>query len=340
METNNKNKNVSELRQDPVTEEWVVIATARGKRPGDFAIKPADTSQDISECPFENPFLEQDPLLVQLKDGGADPKKDWSLVVLRNKFPAFFGGDCTAFEKEGPYTKTGSAGHHEVVILKEHGKFIPDIALDELCKMIEAYYERFIEISKDECVKYISIFHNHGKEAGASIGHLHSQIIALSVLPLNIKRSLLGSEKYFEKHGRCVHCDIINFELENKKRIVFENDKFLVLVPFASKIAFQMEVFPKKHQSSFSELKKEDMYSFAEALQLALGKLKRGVNDPPFNFFIHTTPVKDDKFEHYHWHLEILPKTSIWAGFELGTGMEISAVIPEEAAEFLRNVEN
>jgi UDPglucose--hexose-1-phosphate uridylyltransferase len=338
METNNKNKNVSELRQDIVMGEWVVIATTRGERPGDLAIKSADTSQDISKCPFEDPFLEQEPLLVQLKEGGVDPKKDWSLVVLRNKFPAFTKGDCTIFEKEGPYLKTGSIGHHEVVILKEHGKFIPDISLDEVCSMIDAYHRRFIEISKDECVRYISVFHNHGKEAGASIGHLHSQIIASSVLPVNVKRSLCGAKKYFEKNGKCVHCDVIDFELKDKKRIVFENDKFIVVVPFASKIAFQMEIFPKEHQSSFSMLKKEDVYFFAEALQSTITKLKKGVNDPPFNFFIHTTPVKNSEFEHYHWHLEILPKTAIWAGFELGTGMEISAVIPEDAAEFLREI--
>jgi len=338
METNNKNKNISELRQDIVTGEWVVIATARGKRPGDLAVKSADTSGDISKCPFEDPFAEVEPLLIQLKEGGSDPKKDWSLVVLKNKFPAFSEGDCTIFEKEGPYTKTGSVGYHEVVISKEHGKFIPDISLDDVCGMVRAYHERSLEMSKDECVKYISIFHNHGKEAGASIGHLHSQIIASSVSPVNIKRSLFGSKRYFEEHGKCAHCDVISFELEDKKRVVFENDKFLVLVPFASKIAFQMEIFPKEHRSSFATLKEGDIRSFAEALQIALTKLRSGLGDPPFNFFIHTTPVKGEKFEHYHWHLEILPKTSIWAGFELGTGMEISAIVPEDAAAFLREI--
>ena len=332
-----RKKDTSELRKDPVKGEWVIIATARGKRPHAFSGLPATIKQPKSTCPFEDPFSERDPVMVLIKDEAKDPKKDWSLVVLPNKFPALMEGNNIKETKNGVYEKMTGVGFHEVIILRDHDKFIPDLSENDVFDLIFAYRERLKEIYKNKIVKYAMILHNHGKEAGASLRHLHSQIIAVPVIPINIQRSLDGSKKFFKKHKKCVHCQMIKDDLKKKDRVVLQNKEFIAIVPFASRIAFELRIFPKNHQSDFRDLKNEDIKFFADILQKSLLKLRLCLNDPAFNFFIHTVP-SFGKHDYYHWHLEILPKTSVWAGYELGSGMEVSAVLPEEAAKFLRQI--
>ncbi|MEK7452901.1 MAG: DUF4921 family protein [Patescibacteria group bacterium] len=330
------NKDISELRQDPVKGDWVIIATARGKRPHAFFGKPAVIDQPKEGCPFENPFLEMELSLVYWNNEKKE-KRDWYLVVIPNKFSALERGGVGDIRKEGPYSITKGVGFHDLIIMRDHDKFIPDLSKEEATLMVSAYQARYIEISKDKSIAYILILHNHGKEAGASLRHLHSQIIAPSIIPTDIQRSIDASKKYFIKNKKCIHCEILDYEIKSKKRIVYQNKKFVVFVPFASKIAFEMNIFPKDHQDSLLQLKKENIKFFADALQKALLKLRVGLNDPAFNFFIHSSPVKGNH-KHYHWHLEIFPKTSTWAGYEIGTGMDISAVRPEDSAKFLRSV--
>ncbi len=337
MKTNKNKIDASEIRQDPVKGEWVIIATARGKRPHAFSGEPATIKQSKSSCPFENPFLEKKPIDVFLKKGGKNEEKDWSLVVLPNKFPALSNGGPLKLRKEGPYNIMRGVGAHELIIMRDHDKFIPDLSKDEVKDMILAYKKRYIDLSKEKIIEYILILHNHGRAAGSSLRHLHSQIIAPPVVPIDVLRSINSSKKYFQKHKKCVHCEMVQYEIKSKKRIICQNKKFVAFIPFASRIAFEIRIFPKEHQSSFAQLKEEDIKFFGDLLQKSLGKLRSGLNDPAFNFFIHSTPTKG-KHEHYHWHLSILPKTSIWAGYEIGSGMEISAVLPEEAARFLKNV--
>lgn len=336
MKTNKNKKDVSEIRQDIVKGEWVIIATARGKRPHAFFGEPATIKQSKSKCPFEDPFLEGTPISVYLKRGGKD-EKDWSVIILPNKFPALSREGSLKLKKEGPYSVVRGVGFHELVIMRDHNKFIPDLSKNEAENMVSAYHKRYVELSKEKIVAYILILHNHGRAAGSSLRHLHSQIIAPPVVPIDVQRSIDSSKKYFQKYKKCVHCFMIQYEMKSKKRIIYQNKKFIAFIPFASRIAFEIRIFPKEHQSSFAQLKKEDMKLFADILQKSLGKLRNGLNDPAFNFFIHTTPTKG-KHEHYHWHVAILPKTSTWAGYEIGSGMEISAVLPEEAAKFLRSV--
>ena len=330
---------VSELRRDIVSGDWVVIATGRGKRPDAFKSKPASFFHSKNTCPFEDPQSSghEQPMLKYFKP----QSNDWFLQVVPNKFPAFMSkGVCQVFGKVGPYTTTNGYGFHELFILEDHKRYALSLySKDELAELVRAYHERFSALSEEDCIQYITIFHNHGREAGSSIGHPHSQLIAMPVVPPDVSGSLNGSKRHFHETGQCVHCLMIEFERKEKTRIIFENDAFVVFAPFVSRAAFEMRIFPKKHQSSFKFLsEKEDRLHLAEALRTALIKLYKGLNDPPFNFFIHTAPVAGGEYDHYHWHIEVVPKTSVWAGFELGTGIEISAIEPEKAAKFLRKI--
>ncbi|RJQ37344.1 DUF4921 family protein [Candidatus Parcubacteria bacterium] len=341
--------NISELRQDLVSGDWVVVATGRAKRPDMFARREAAPDGSKAECPFEellpSAWAAYDAAGAPL---GTPPSAHpnaagaWWVQVVPNKFPAFTQhGECAVEHAVGPYAVQDGVGFHDVIITRDHDRALGRMSTAEAAAVIRSYRDRYQAIQGDECVKYIAIFHNHGREAGASIAHPHSQLIALPVIPPDISRSLVGSMAYWHRTARCVHCTMIAFEQEQKSRIVYENDHFLVICPFASRQAFEMRVFPKTHGARFEAIADGELPAAGDALRQALGRLDKGLNDPAYNFFIHTAPVSDGDLEkRYHWHIEILPKTAVWAGFEIGTGIEISSIAPESAAEFLRGVES
>lgn len=333
--------NVSELRQDIVSGEWVTIATGRAKRPQEFSIlKRKKFAQPKFSCPFEA-LLEKDLifLLKKQSEQKLSNKKGWFVQVIKNKFPAFAEGNCRTLNKEGLYTKMEGAGNHEVVVTRDHDRSFAKFTQEESELVVQAYVERVLKLKENDCISYIFIFHNHGPESGATIAHPHSQIIALPVISPDVQRSLNGSNDYFNKYKRCVHCDVIRFEMQDKTRLVYENEHFVALCPFASKTAFEMRIFPKKHSPQFENINTEEMGSVGDALQKSLAKLYKGLKDPSYNFFIHTSPlIRYADYSHYHWHIEILPKTAIWAGFEIGTGIEISTIMPESAAKFLKSI--
>ena len=341
-------ENVSELRRDLVSGEWVLIATGRARRAYAFARKRREKfKQPISECPFENPQAtgHGEPLLIYYEKGKkrrvrAAKKliKEWSLQVIENKYPAFGPGDCSDSYKEGPYTLMDGAGFHEIVITRDHKKHIALLPIKKVEEIIKAYQERYLALMNHQCVTYISIFHNHGREAGASISHPHSQLIAMPIIPSDIGRSLRGAKKFRKEHRRCVHCTMLKWEKE-ERRSIFQNEHFIVYAPFVPRTAFELRVYPRKHRSNFEKIKAEERKYLAEALWQALYRLYKGLKDPAYNFFIHTAPCDGKDYKYYHWHIEIWPKTATWAGFELGTGIEISTIEPEQVAKFLRKIE-
>lgn len=333
-----KNSPLSEFRQDLVTRDWVVIATGRAKRPKSFIKDRANNKrfkETLKDDPFKNPQASgnAEPLLVY----PGPTKDDWSLQVIPNKFPAVKAETPIHKRKVGPYNVMGGTGYHEVVITRDPEKHIAILDLDKVEEVIRAYRARFEVLRSKEEIRYISIFHNHGPEAGASLAHPHSQIIAIPVMSADVGRSLKGSKRFNDEYGQCVHCKMIDWERKDKQRIIFENDDFIAFCPFISRLAFEVRIFPKNHSAYFETISAKSQRSFAEILQRSLYALYGTLDDPDYNFFIHAAPVKDGPYDFYHWHLEILPKTAIFAGFELGTGIEISTLEPEKAAEFLRD---
>jgi UDPglucose--hexose-1-phosphate uridylyltransferase len=337
----NNGKFPSELRYDPVSNDWVVIATGRSKRPEMFK-KEKKIKENVpkSQCPFCNTKSQAEPTLILDHGQEISPENGipntWTVISIPNKYPAFSQSDSLNERINGPYKTMDGVGFHEVIITRDHKKQLGQMSVEEIKEVINAYQERYLDLMNEKKVSYISIFQNQGKEAGASVIHPHSQIIALPLIDHDLQSSLEGSESYFKEHKRCVHCDMLAQDKKDGRRIVFENEEFVVLVPFASRVAFETRVYPKVHHAYFERIANGQKNYFAEALKMALSKLHKALNDPAYNFFIHTAPCDGKDYNHYHWHLEILPKTQIWAGFELGAGIEISTIEPEKAAEYLR----
>ncbi len=329
----------SELRQDIVTGDWVVIATGRAKRPEDFSkaqysTQELDNNSDIDGCFFCDTIKsgQEKDVLIYSKNNG-----DWTLRVFPNKYPAFSRGKVPRSLEEGPYFAMTGTGYHEVIVTKDHFKHLPDLEIIEIAEIVDAFQDRYLELMRKKSVNFITIFHNFGKEAGASIAHPHSQLIAIPVISPYIKQELDGAELYYKSLRKCVYCEMVGYESTHKKRIVSENDSFVAFCPFASRSAFEIWIMPKKHNPYFERITDEEKIKLAEVLKNALSSIKRTMNNPPYNFYIHTSPCDGKDYRRYHWHIEILPHTSTWAGFELETGIEISMIQPEEAAIALRD---
>lgn len=327
-----KIKKESELRQDPVSGEWVVVAARRAFRP--HAVKPQKPKRSsVATCPFENPQKtgHGKPILA-IPEG-----RDWFLQVVPNKFPIVEGVKCGIERRRGIFTWQTGAGFHEIVIFRDHDRDPARFGREELATMLVGYQSRYRALAAEDCAEYILIFHNHGPAAGASVYHPHSQIVALPVIPPDVARSIAGSRKFFESHKKCIHCEMIEWEKREGKRVIYENDDMIVFAPFASKVAFETRIFPKRHEYAFEHMEERQRRFLADALGAALKKTAKVLKNPSYNFFIHTAPTNPEYFSHYHWHIELLPRTSIWAGVELGTGIEVVPVTPEEAARHLRN---
>ncbi len=323
----------SELRQDIVTGDWVVIATGRAKRPDAFMHADRVPSSEEFD-PFENPEesgQEKDVLIYRLDDG------DWSLRVIPNKYPAFSRGKPIKELSEGPYFSMNGVGYHEIVITRDAHRSLPLLETWQVAEVIDAYQERYLALMNRKSVNYIQVIHNHGKEAGASLSHPHSQLMAIPVVSPYIALELDGAENYYKSNKEKVYSVICQYELEQGKRLIYENEHFVVFCPFASRSAFEIMILGKRHNPYFERITEEEKFSCADALQKALQSLYVGLNDPAYNFYIHSAPCDGREYPQYQWHIEILPHTATWGGFELATGIEVSTIQPEVAAQYLRS---
>ncbi len=338
----------NELRKDYLLNRWVVIATERSRRPTDFAKQRTENAK-TSVCPMcvGNEQMTPPAVLLYVKDNGKivqakDPlegerPKNWLVRSIPNLYPAFGPPkqpeDSTQiFKKEN----LGNAiGAHEVIIESpNHDEDPADAELPQLGLVIQAYVDRLKELSSKPYVKHVSIFRNYGQEAGASLSHAHSQIIATPIVPPIVQEELDASKAYFEKKGRCVFCDIIEREAKGP-RLIWENSDFIVFTPYASITPMTFWIVPKKHSANILNLTESELNDFARTIKASLKALKELVNDPPYNYGFHLA-INREAEGYYHWHLEVYPKLSIWAGFEITTGTYINTVTPETAAESLR----
>ncbi|MFH1460872.1 MAG: DUF4921 family protein [Patescibacteria group bacterium] len=329
-----KKKFPSELRMDLVSNDWVVIAIGRAQRPETFA-KHKRIKEKINpkDCPFcQNKILEKSIDKVNQPDGS------WFVLSMPNDFPAFAPNSRLRERKQGPNRIMDGVGYHEVIITRDHEKQMAEFSLLETKMVVELYQKRYWALMNKEFVKYISIFHNHGREAGSSIVHPHSQLIAIPVVDPDLRDSLDGAENFYLSQGKCVYCAMLQWDLKDKQRIIYQNEKFVVLCPFAPQVSFEVRIYPKEHQAHFEKMDEKERELLADALQIALSKIYQGLNDPAYNFYIHTAPCDGTTYDNYHWHINILPKIAIWAGFELAAGIEISTIEPEKAAKFLREI--
>ncbi|RKY45181.1 MAG: galactose-1-phosphate uridylyltransferase [Candidatus Omnitrophota bacterium] len=332
-----------QLRKDPILGRWVIISTERAKRPKDFP--HIDTSPPEKECPFCRGKEALTPgELYSIKD----EQGNWRVRVVSSIKP-FLEPNKKSWKKgKGPYDLMEGVGSHEVVIdTPEHIANMADLEVGNIREVFWAYCERIRALQEDMRIKYVLIFKNYGWDAGGGrVRHSRSQIIATPVNLKRVKEELEGAKFYYDYHERCVFCDLIRQELKEQERVVLEEDGFVALVPFAPRFPFEVWVLPKEHSPDFYKTSWEDLFSLASLLKKVLLKIKILLDDPSYNYIIHTAPFRrpypgywSTIEEDYHWHIEITPRLTQVAGFEWGTGFYICPTLPEEAAKFLREVE-
>ncbi len=327
-----------QLRLHPTLGEWVVISPKRSLRHhvDQLRAKPSRTRAPKKTCPFESPQAAGNAA-PHFWFPAALPLARWTLQVFENKYPALSPTQPRSRQHLPPFTIVAGSGAHDLVVTRDHDKNFPRLSLDRATEVMCAWVRRYRELARAQGTAYISIFHNWGPTAGGTVYHPHYQMIALPVVPTDIVRSLAASKTYHTKHRSCVHCAYIAQAKKSGRRIIYEDAYAIAFAPFASRHPFEIALFPKKHGAYFEDMDNARCRRMARALGAVLKRLEHSLNDPDYNFFIHTAPIANRRLHaHYHWHIEIVPHTHVDAGFELGTGVEINSVPPEDAAHLIR----
>jgi UDPglucose--hexose-1-phosphate uridylyltransferase len=331
-----------ELRKDPVVGRWVIISTERSRRPTSFEPPPPVKSPEF--CPFCPGHEDKTPPEVYAwrTPEGPPNSPGWRVRVVPNKFPALQIEGTLDRRGEGLYDRMNGVGAHEVVIeTPDHSVDLADLPAAHVARVLDAYRERVVDLHRDRRFRYVLIFKNHGAHAGATLEHTHTQLIATPIIPRILQEELDGARRYFELKERCVFCDIVAQETaeHNGRRMVATSERFVALAPFAPRFPFETWILPRRHDAAYQAVSdSNEMIDLAQLLKDVLMRLNLALDRPPYNFVIHTSPVSDGDLEHYHWHIEIMPKLTRVAGFEIGSGFYINPTPPEDAAQFLRGI--
>ena len=330
---------MSELRKDPITGRWVIIATERGKRPSDF--QTGTTKKTDKDCPLCEGKEANTPseILSKREIGTAPNEPGWQVRVVPSKNPLLvIEGDLNR-SGIGLYDMMEGIGAHEIIVeTPEHITDISELPVEQIALAFDVYIERMESLRQDQRFKYMLLFKNHGEQSGGELDHTHSNLIALPIVPKTVKKKLEGSISYFEYKSRCIFCDILHHELTLNERVVVENDFYVAITPFASRFPFEVWILPKEHQARFVYIDEKHRRSLAFILKEVLTRLNRALDLPPYNYLINTLPVNSEYTSEFHWHLEILPRLTRMAGFEWGTGFFINPTTPEDAAMYLKEV--
>ena len=326
-----------ELRKEPVSGRWVIVATERAARPTDFETRPQIIKSGF--CPFcEGNEDKTPPEILAYRDNGAMPDTSgWRVRVVPNKFPALqTEGEYLKCE-EGIYEMMNGIGAHEVIIESpRHIQSLTSLDNGNVEEVLLCYRDRLVDLKSDKRFVYGLLFKNVGFSAGASLEHTHSQLIVTPIVPPLVANEIANAKTFYQHRERCLFCDMIQQEIETDKRIVFSTDNFVVFAPYASRFPFEIWILPKKHESNFENLQGAEAEELAHVLKSVLTKLEATLDFPPYNYIIHSAPFNVTESEYFHWHIEIIPRLTNIAGFEWGTGFYINPTPPEESAELLR----
>jgi len=325
-----------EFRQNLATKEWVILAAGRAKRPNDFA-KDQTPRPSLppykNDCPFcrGNESLTAEPVYVLRRNG------DWQVRVVPNKFAALQPTLDTARTLVGSFLSVAGFGIAEVIIEHPlHNQTLATMAVDDVAALLRTYRQRQTAISRDDKVNLVTIFRNHGARAGTSLEHPHSQIIATPIVPPHVRYPWEQAVMYYDQHGSCVYCDMMREEIRQQVRIIIETDHFVAFCPFAARSPYETRIYPKRHMASFISVRDDELTDMAAVLPTVLARLYHCVGNPDYNYIIRSAAIGDDDTRHLHWYMVIIPKISTPAGFEMGSGIYINSLAPEDAALCLR----
>ena len=340
---------MSELRWDPLKLHWVIIATNRGRRPMDFHVEPG--FGEVTSCPFCYGNEDRTPGEVfAIRPGGPPNSSNWQVRVIPNKYPALQIEGELNNRGYGLYDVMNGIGAHEIIVeTPDHYRGMAELLPAEITNVLIAYRQRLTDLRRDTRFRYMVLFKNHGPQAGATLSHAHSQLIAVPLTPPAAATKLKVCREYFASKERCIVCNLIDFELANGERVVKDFTDFVILSPYAACFPFELRLYPKRHAHDFALMNDLQLGELAIAMKDMLMRMKTVLNDPPYNFILHTAPPqhrrmgKPDYWSSieydYHWHIELVPRLSQIAGFEWGTGFFINPTSPEDAAAFMREAD-
>ncbi len=344
---------MSELRFDPIKQRWAIIASERKLRPHEFVLPQLGASTDLlADCPFEAGHEQLTPPEI-LSIAPPVPRADgspWQVRVVPNKFPALRVEGTVDREGIGIFDRVSGVGAHEVIVESpDHHREMADLEAAELALVFRAYRERLIDLRRDTRLRYALIFKNAGREAGASLSHPHSQLIATPIIPTFVITELNAGRQHFRRKERCIFCDLIHQEELLGDRIAIAGDRFIALQPFAAALPFETWILPRRHCHDLAAVADDELLALAAIVRDLLRRMRSLLGDPPYNMVVHTAPSPHPRpgqpdywstIEYdFHWHLEIVPRITRLAGFEWGSGYTINPTPPEEAARFLREAD-
>lgn len=329
-----------EIRKEITKGLWTIVAPTRGNRPFDFSNEAGNKNKkevdpDCPFCPGNESETPEEITSIRIKE---EDETSWKVRVFPNKFPALDPEGSSAAIEGDVFKSIGGLGYHEVIAeTPRHDRELANLSVKDIELVIRTYLDRFRRLSDKPEIKYVSIFKNHGRRAGASLEHPHSQIMGTTFLPNTLKQEYGLAEEYLNEAGSCLYCEVIRAEKREAERIVLENEDFIVICPYGSRFPYETRILPKNHSNVFRDLSDEEINGLSSALKETLTALRRKLGDFPYNFTIHTAPPHSSVLSEksYHWHLEIMPRITTPAGFERGTNNFINIVSPEKAAKEL-----
>jgi UDPglucose--hexose-1-phosphate uridylyltransferase len=331
---------MSELRQNFATKEWVVIATERARRPEEMVRhrERKVLASQVPTCPFclGNESLTP-PEVLRIPVSGNVP---WHVRVVPNKFSALSRDTQPTRTVHRSRRAVQGFGVHDVIIeTPDHAQVLALMPDSYVAEILRVYKTRYDELSLDPRIAHITIFKNHGLDAGTSLEHPHSQLIATPVISHQVRERFQHALRHFDDYGECMFCQMLQEELDEQVRLVTVSEHFVALELYASPAPFCTHIYPRRHMASFGDVSAAEINDLARMLRSTLAKLYHGLADPDFNFTIRSAPAENVGVKYFHWYLSVIPRLTRVAGFELGSGMFINTVLPEAAAEFLRKVD-
>lgn len=327
----------SQLRRDPINRNWVILAPKRQERPNEFH-RPESTAGGCPFCPGNEAMTP--PEVASIREVGHDKpdSPDWKARVFPNLFPALTMDSRADFTQDDLYVQLPGVGGHEVIVLTPDHNLEPfEIDADVWFELLKLFCHRYCFWQRHDEIQYVLLFQNYGRSSGASLFHAHNQLVSTTIVPPRIEDELRGDREYFAKTGGCAYCEALERELSCARRIIFTNEHFVALCPFASRLPYESVLLPKRHSQGLHDLTETELRSLAHAMKDLLAAYAYGLDNPPFNYLFHVAPVHtDENADYFHWHLEFIPRLSVAAGFEWGSGIFINSVDPDDAASRLR----
>jgi UDPglucose--hexose-1-phosphate uridylyltransferase len=324
---------MSEFRQDPMSRRWVIIGGERNGRPNEF-VEAATRATGIS-CPFcAGHESETPPPIASYSSNG---KGHWLARVVPNKYPALSAA-ANGNGAASPSSLPGFGSHEVIIESPRHVASLSELTDPEAKAVFNAYRDRLIQLKSQRLYRYVQIFKNVGPAAGASLEHVHSQLLALTTVPEALQQELTASGDYFSEHKRSLLLDMLDRELAADTRIVAATKNFVAFCPYASRFGYEVWIAPRRHQPRYEDVKDSELGELSLLVREVIGRIERAAGQVAYNYFLHTQPFDMPAHDHYHWHIEIIPRLTKVAGFEWSTGCFINPYSPESAASHLRSV--